>query len=523
MKTIVPPMTATRRTSARSTGAWRTAASTAMAALVFLSALRAAGPDEITFAVPDAGRITLGVFDKSGKLVRTLHRLAPEKDFQVGLNGYTTRWDGRDDAGRRLPAGRYHLRGYVVGDVRVSGEDFHFNEWAADDAAPKLIRILDFAFLEGGDVVLLAAGPAANLLLARYSPEKGFLWSKDLAADQADQAAVDPAPSTAPSVPTVQLAANETTAIVRSKAGWNFFALEGGSAGTPKPGEGDLPAAIAANLEAVYEATTTGLTGLNLTDGSAQNIQVPPPAFVALDADTSRLIGASEDGIRLRKLHAPFEKIPVAAAVTSLSLGAADTFWIVGSEPGSASRAVAQISPTGEVLRTLRPEPDGPQPDAIRASRTSEKFALLESALGLQRLRVMERSPEGAWVISWQRTIEDSSRFGFVGDKLAADAGGKPQSGELTVRLEKNELTGKRDLLVLRADFGKAGTRLISPDGLPLVEISPRAGVSRVAISPGAKPDQMRFLQGDGSVVEEFSVGGLSHIIPIDAGDVDLP
>jgi hypothetical protein len=55
------------------------------------------------------------------------------------------------------------------------------------------------------------------------------------------------------------------------------------------------------------------------------------------------------------------------------------------------------------------------------------------------------------------------------------------------------------------------------------VDISPRADVARVAISRGGKPDQIRFLQGDRSVVEEFSVGGLNHIIPIDAGDVDLP
>jgi len=518
MKIIEPMMTSALQTAPR-----RLAAVAAMAVLAFLSALRAAGPDEITFAVPDAGRITLGVFDKSGKLVRTLHRLAPEKDFQVGLNGYTTRWDGRDDTGRRLPAGRYHLRGYLVGNVHVSGEDYHFNEWASDDQAPKLIRILDFAFLENGDVVLLAAGPAANALLARYSPDKGFLWSNDLTAARAEQAAAGPEPSAASSAPALQLAANGTTAIVRSKAGWDFYALEGGVVAPPKSSEGDLPAAVAANPEAIFEATSAGLTSIGLSDWSAQNILIPPPAFVALDADATRLIGASEDGIRLRKLDAPFEKIPLAAAVTSLSLGTEGTFWIVGKEPGSPSRAVAQISQSGEVLRSLRPELDGPQPDLIRASRTSDTFALLESRPGLQRLRVMERSPEGTWVIAWQRTIEDSSRFGFIEDKLAADAGDKPQAGELTVRLEKNELTGRSDLLSLRADFDKTGTRLVSPDGLPLVDISPRADVARVAISRGGKPDQIRFLQGDRSVVEEFSVGGLNHIIPIDAGDVDLP
>jgi len=50
--------------------------------LLVASSLRAS--DEFEFAVPDEGRITLGVFDGSGKLVRLLHRLAKEEDFLVG-------------------------------------------------------------------------------------------------------------------------------------------------------------------------------------------------------------------------------------------------------------------------------------------------------------------------------------------------------------------------------------------------------------------------------------------------------
>ena len=115
--------------------------------------------DELEFAVPDDGRVTLGVFDGSGKLVRLLHRLAKEEDFRAGDNGLITSWDGKNDAGQRVSPGHYHVRGYLVGDdVRVSGENFLFNDWAADPGFPVFSSIKDFSLLENGDVILLAGG-----------------------------------------------------------------------------------------------------------------------------------------------------------------------------------------------------------------------------------------------------------------------------------------------------------------------------------------------------------------------------
>jgi hypothetical protein len=60
-----------------------------------------AGASALTFGVPGPARVELGVFDASGRSVRTL------------LNGtvpggwYHETWDGRDDGGRDLPAGVY--------------------------------------------------------------------------------------------------------------------------------------------------------------------------------------------------------------------------------------------------------------------------------------------------------------------------------------------------------------------------------------------------------------------------------
>ena len=68
---------------------------------------------------PMEGTISLGIYDSTGKLVRTLHRAATGDEFVAALDGYITHWDGLDDAGKPLPPGRYKARGYLVGAVTV--------------------------------------------------------------------------------------------------------------------------------------------------------------------------------------------------------------------------------------------------------------------------------------------------------------------------------------------------------------------------------------------------------------------
>jgi hypothetical protein len=68
------------------------------------------------------GRISLGIYDSKGKLVRVLHHEADLNEFKIGADALVTQWDGKNDNGEDLPAGRYHARGYLVGPLKV--EDF---------------------------------------------------------------------------------------------------------------------------------------------------------------------------------------------------------------------------------------------------------------------------------------------------------------------------------------------------------------------------------------------------------------
>ena len=74
----------------------------------------------ISFVPPPLeGKISLGIYDGQGKLVRVLHREADLNAFTLGADALVTQWDGKNDNGEDLPVGRYHARGYLVGPLKV--------------------------------------------------------------------------------------------------------------------------------------------------------------------------------------------------------------------------------------------------------------------------------------------------------------------------------------------------------------------------------------------------------------------
>lgn len=74
----------------------------------------------ISFLPPPLdGKISLGIYDAKGELVRVLHREASFDAFTVGADALVTKWDGKDDQGNDRPGGKYHARGFLVGPLKV--------------------------------------------------------------------------------------------------------------------------------------------------------------------------------------------------------------------------------------------------------------------------------------------------------------------------------------------------------------------------------------------------------------------
>ena len=460
--------------------------------------------DDIAFAVPSSGRITLGVFDKTGKLVRTLHAMDEEDAFRVGLNGYITKWDGLDDAGNRAPAGHYHVRGYLIEEVTVEGEAYHFNDWVTGDEDPSLRHIVDFAFLPGGDVLLLAISADGSLLATRYSAESGFVWVRVVA------------PS--PAADTGKLTTNPTTAFIQQAGSWILLDINAGTPlAAPAPSPTQAPIAIAALTSTLFTSVDKTITPLSLP--SMQNLPSisAPIALSSLDADREILAGCGNGSICISEDLKTFQTLPIAARC--VSLGAERTFWYIST---NGTGAVAQAHFNGEVLRELEREPNSPQPQKIQASRTSDTFAVLETAPDQERLRVISRNPNGEWTVEWEKSIRESKSFGYVESSVSAQAQDTSQPDSLRFRLEENPLTGDKQELTLGVVFDEKGTRLSTPDGLPLVTISTRSAINRVVMRRGETPNSIHLLQGDGATVEEFHIHGLDKIIPLNAGGIDI-
>ncbi len=125
----------------------------------------------ISFVPPPLeGTISLGVYDAKGKLVRVLLREADIDEFTIGQDALSKTWDGKDDAGENVPPGKYSAHGFVVGDLKIEGVGFFFNDWITSADAPRFSRIRSLAMRDENlllEVDLVPSGQRPRALRRR--------------------------------------------------------------------------------------------------------------------------------------------------------------------------------------------------------------------------------------------------------------------------------------------------------------------------------------------------------------------
>jgi len=164
-----------------------------LATLLFSPIFPTRGADgvQITFLPPPLdGTLSAGIYSLDGKLVRVLANEAHDDAFVAGLNGFITTWDGKDDAGTPLPAGKFFVRGFAVGEVEIEGVAFHGNDWLEEDEMPR-VRDLRAVQIEGRELLidaLLVDGKTARVRLNIESGQRS-LTPQETAAEPAREAA----------------------------------------------------------------------------------------------------------------------------------------------------------------------------------------------------------------------------------------------------------------------------------------------------------------------------------------------
>ena len=309
----------------------------ALLAAVCCSTALAQRPEErtgvrITFLPPPMeGTLSLGIYDKGGKLVRALHREAAETEFTIGLNGLITTWDGKDDAGRWMPAGKYFARGFAVGDVHVEGVAMRGNDWMTEENSPRIARMVRFS--EEAEVSPATASIAVELA----SGQRGVVR---LTAE-GNIGAIDP--PTAPERDAASLPANPDEVRHVVTVGGEQFGLRNGKLSRTTEGGTWTPLALAGVEHAVAftPVASPALSGFWVIDREADVYTVklftaagefkrrmmipreePTPFSVSSNADASevRLLEAKpgEQRLRILRIVRPATVEPGTAEAESL-------------------------------------------------------------------------------------------------------------------------------------------------------------------------------------------------------------
>lgn len=452
------------------------------------------GSIQLSFLPPPLEKATysLGVFEaKSGKLIRHLQEIALEKDFTVGLNGLITNWDGKDDAGKPVPPGRYNAHGYAVGPLKIEGEDIQGNDWAAEDESLRFKRVEAIALLPGkAGLAVLAENSRSNLEVARFDVDGKLVWRKTV-----DR------PSEGTDKPWLQADAKHISVFLSRPANGKELT----ATATYQVENGD---ASERRVMVVEERVAL--------PAPAPNAKVVSPRSTA---DFSPAISTPEVSIRSgANEHPPASErqtsFPVSDALIQRSSGKNGTTWTVAGLLG-----LGQTAPDGTVLRKLEVTEGDPLPVAVSADTNDDRLYLLEEKTGWQRVRglswVETKEENGKPVSTWQTFFERNIR--------TSEAGTPTDVAPVEISLVENPLTpGKPQKLRLTATFDAKGSYLTAENGLKLRRVSERANLQNVRVTKGKSAGSLAFFQYDGAATDEFSITGTHHIMEFDAGEIEM-
>lgn len=460
-----------------------------------------AGARQLMFIPPpEDGVISLGVYDADGKLIRVLKRAADIDSFKSGLNGLFIDWDGQDSNGTPAPAGKYSAHGILVGEVNVSGQAYHLNDWVDPSGALQVKRILSAAFLNGKSVSAFAEVQTGKALL------------------------IDPGNGT-----------NHTAALPRDTNSIKF--------------DGAHIVAICSDRFVQFDPTTGSSVGEKLytdlrdadqwhgkwivltgnqvrssIDGSHESVspQADNLAFCA-QLESSAVV-ASQNGKLWKLQDSHFVPIETGEAgqLLDMSAGKGDTIWLL-LQLGS-KRLLRQVDLSGQRIQELDLPQDLQTARKLCGSRDNEDLLLTADLSPGERVVGLHFHDSKAQQSVWQKWLDRSiTPFHYFdiknGEVIAAQE--KTESPAVSVQLAENPLeNGTAGSLSLAVTADETGAWISSSDGLPLLPVAKTKNIIQTKWTANGQ-DGLRVFVSDGSVVEEYRVTGLENLYRFDAGSFD--
>ena len=451
----------------------------------------------ISFLPPplETATYSLGIYDsKSGKLVRRLQEAATTSAFTVGDNGLITSWDGKDDAGKAAPLGKYAARGYAVGALKVVGVGILGNDWTDDDEDLRVKHIEAITLIPTDNgLAVLATLADGTVELVRYSGDGKLLWRK-------------PVNGLSPGdLPWLNTTADTVSVIPRTPA----------SDGVEVSSVASFHAADGSTSDHTFGVTTKAVPlPKDTLAGTPHRVESPLDESPTVLEDPNLSLQTGVRGSPSTRREGGALRA-VSNRWVQCSDGRDGTTWTAAGLLG-----LVQTAKDGTVLRKLEPKPGEPLPTAVSASRTEDRVYLLEEKGGWQRVRglswVETKEEDGKPVSTWQTFFEHHIRPNDPA--LGLDNPAAP----VELPLVDNPLTSGKAKAKLIATFDEKGSYLTTTEGLRLRRISQRANLNEVRLMKDKAPGGLALYQFDGAAWDEFSIEGARNMMEFDAGEFEM-
>jgi len=459
-----------------------------------------AGTHQLMFIPPpEEGVISLGVYAADGKLVRVLKRAAEIDSFKSGLNGLFIDWDGKDSKGDQAPAGKYSARGVLVGDVNVSGQAYHLNDWVDPTSSVQPKRILSAAFLNGKSVCAFAEVATGKQLLVDAA--NGKYRTTELPAD----------------TKSVKFDGSHILAIGTDRL------VQVDPVSRSSIGEKPYPDLRDADQWHGKWIVLTNNQLYSSTDPD-QSITLPREdvAFCA-QLDSSAVV-ASPNGNIWRFQDHEFSPIETGKSgqLLGMSAGKGDTIWLLLEV--DSKRILRQVDLSGQHIQELDLPPDLQSARTLCGSRDDEDLLLTIDLNPGERVIGLHFQSAQAQQSVWQKWLDRSLtpfRYFDVKNGQVVPVQEKPDSPTVSIQLAENPLeTGSPGSLLLGVITDETGAWISTSDGLPLLQIAKTKNIVQAKwLANGI--DSLLIFVSDASVVEEYRVTGLKNLYRFDAGSFD--
>lgn len=468
-------------------------------------------PAHFHFAVPDfESRISLGIFNDRGELIRSIAEAVPEADFLVGLNGLNAQWDWKDNQGSLVPEGEYFIRGFAVGNFTQTPPESISVSW--QDAFGGGLGIQEIRQLElgkNGLLFVLATDEAQKSILLAYDPATDTrLWSRTLGEGESWILG-------RPADPVLAAMGGGELEIIEPETG---TVLLRGQLGAPQEEIYSLQLG-AEELSWVTEAgvrrvSMVDLAPLEAPSGLPREIREyykDESGGLALDKDGRLWIGDRSWTIFLNKEGAWF---------SDFVAGREGRFWtLVRERPGGEQR-LGQFDRDGEFLRQIQPQTFAGTPLLFTASRDENTLVVLSrkpeeqlaQILGIRR-RVLDGP--SSWETFWEKRRDPRGYLHADGFRMLP----------LRMKLDVTSALGLgRESSIFRIIAKDEGIYLGTPEGLLLGALWKDEGIlAASAASVPGNPRALTFRMLFEGRIEVGEIAGLDRIARLDGGRLVWP